>query len=154
MNDKSTTIPTIWYRWLVAVCTITTIFALLLVVAPGLFHSTLGEITYNSFFDNNEYAHLSDAELSYQDWMLGVLGATMIGWMLAISWLLFGPFRRGEQWSWNAITAAIVVWYILDTGTSLAHGVVFNAFFNSGFLFMFGIPLVATFRHFHLRAHE
>ena len=113
--------------------------------------NTLGEITYNSFFDDDPYVTLSDAELSFQDWVHGVLGSTMLGWMVMAGFLVSGPFRRGEQWSWNALAAGILAWFVFDTGTSLAHSVVFNAAFNTIFLVAFGAPLVATFRAFHPR---
>jgi hypothetical protein len=146
---KEESIPAIWWRWLLVVCVVVAVFGLMLAIAPGVFHSTLGQITYNSFFEHDAYAALSAGELTYQDWLMGVLGATMAGWLVMMGWLVAGPFRRGERWAWTAITLGMIVWFVLDTGTSLAHGVVFNAISNLGFLFGFGIPLVATYRHFH-----
>lgn len=147
---KEGSIPAIWWRWLLVVCVVGTVFGLVLVIVPGVFHSTLGRITYNSFFANHDaYTALSANELGYQDWLFGLLGAVMAGWLVMMGWVVAGPFRRGERWAWSAIVVSMAVWFVFDTGTSLVHGVVFNAVFNLGFLLGFGIPLAATYRHFH-----
>lgn len=146
---KEESIPTVWWQWLLVVCMIGVVFGLVLVIVPGVFHSTLGRLTYNSFFEHDAYATLSAPELAYQDWLFGLLGAVMAGWLITIGWLVIGPFRRGEGWAWSAITVSMAAWFVLDTGTSLAHGVIFNALFNLGFLIGFGIPLAVTYRYFH-----
>ncbi len=141
--------PVLWQRWLLAACGLSAIFGLSLIVAPGLFHSTLGSLTYNSFFEGDAFASLSAAEVAHQDFMFSLLGTLMVAWMVNIGALVAIPFRRGERWAWNAIGAGVLTWFLLDGGVSLAYGLVWNAFFNLGFLIAFGIPLLASYRTFH-----
>ncbi len=142
-------VPSLWWKWLLALSIIGIIFGLVMALAPGVFHSTLGQITYNSFFEGDAYTELTEPELANQDWLLSLLGSVMVGWLIAVGFIAYYPFRQGEQWAWTAVTVGIVVWFVLDTGSSLANGVVFNAVFNLGFLVGFGLPLLATYRHFH-----
>ncbi len=146
MNE---TIPSLWWKWLLAFSIIGIIFALVMALAPGVLHSTLGQLTYNSFFEGDAYAELTEPELAYQDWLYSVLGSTMVGWLVVVGFIAYYSFRQGERWAWNAVAVGIVAWFVLDTGSSLANGVVFNAVFNLIFLAGFGAPLLATYRHFH-----
>ena len=68
--------------------------------------------------------------------------------MLVIIVLARGPFVGGERWAWNAIAWPSVGWYIIDTTFSIAHGAWGNVLLNTGTALMFGVPLLASRRHF------
>ena len=142
-----TKVPALWWQWLLAVSLIAVLFGLVMVVAPGLI-KPLSETAYNSFFADDRYSRLSAEDVAFQDWLYGVLGATMVGWCLIVAFIAYYPFRAAERWAWQALCIAIAVWYVLDTGTSWLHGVTFNVLFNTGLLIAFGVPLVASRRFF------
>ncbi len=78
----------------------------------------------------------------------GIIGAVMAGWMMVIIMLARGPFRAGERFAWNAIAWPLLGWYVIDTTFSIAHGVWGNVLLNTGTALMFGVPLLASRRHF------
>ena len=78
----------------------------------------------------------------------GIIGAVMAGWMMVIIMLARGPFRAGERFAWNAIAWPLLGWYVIDTTFSIAHGVWGNVLLNTGTALMFGMPLLASRRHF------
>lgn len=78
----------------------------------------------------------------------GIIGAVMAGWMMVIMALARGPFRAGERFAWNSIAWPLLGWYVIDTTFSIAHGAWGNVLLNTGTALMFGVPLLASRRHF------
>lgn len=78
----------------------------------------------------------------------GIIGAVMVGWMLSIIALARGPFLSGQRHAWQAIAWPLAGWYLVDTAFSVAHGVWGNVLLNTATAAMFGIPLLASRRHF------
>ncbi len=78
--------------------------------------------------------------------IMGVLGATMASWAIALLFVVALPFARRERWAWWCVVASLCAWAPVDTGISLAHGVRVNAGFNAMALIMLAIPLAATWR--------
>lgn len=140
-------IPAIWWRWLLVVSLIGMLFGAVMVLAPGML-KPLSQPSYNSFFATDRYSELPVGDVAFQNWLYGVLGATMIGWCLTVAFIAGYPFRAGERWAWQALCTAIIVWYVLDTGTSWLHGVFVNVALNTVLLVAFGVPLVASRRSF------
>jgi hypothetical protein len=79
--------------------------------------------------------------LDYTTFIFGVLGAVIIGWMVLTFIVARGPLRRREPWSWMAVAVSIGVWFVVDTGFSLAVRQVEHALFNVAFLVAIAIPL-------------
>jgi hypothetical protein len=82
-----------------------------------------------------------------------MLGAVMIGWMLALLAIVIGPFQRGEAWAWWAISLSLGGWFAIDTTASLLTCFPGNALLNLGFGLAFAVPLAASrsrFRHTQL----
>ncbi len=86
--------------------------------------------------------------LGYLRFANGIIGAVMAGWMLVIIVLARGPFRAGERWAWQAMAWPLLGWYVIDTAFSIGHGVWGNVLLNTGTGLMFGVPLLASRRHF------
>ena len=84
--------------------------------------------------------------LDYTTFIFGVLGAVILGWMVLTFIVARGPLRRREPWAWTAVAASIGVWFVVDTGFSLAVGQVEHAVFNVGFLVPIAIALAALRR--------
>lgn len=78
--------------------------------------------------------------------VFGVLGAAIVGWMVTFGAIVLGPLRRRQTWAWWAITAASIVWFVLDTALSLALGFVGHALSNIVFAVALGVPLAAIRR--------
>lgn len=91
---------------------------------------------------------LPDPAQGYIRFAHGILGAVMAGWMLAIILLARGPFVAGERYAWEAIAWPLSGWYLIDTCFSLAHGVWGNVLLNTALAVLFGVPLIASRRHF------
>jgi hypothetical protein len=133
MEEK---VPGIWWKWLVAASGFVVLFGFVL-----LFFG-------DDLFLDPPLDALASEDRAFQSWVYGVLGAVMVGWGILLLYVAYVPFRRGERWAWHSLFLALVVWYVLDTGASLYHGVYLNAAFNTGFLVIFGIPLLASARRF------
>lgn len=88
----------------------------------------------------------SDDAITYIRLILGIAGAVMAGWMLALIYLIKGPLKAGEVWAWKAITYSVVFWYVVDTAYSLYLGFPENALLNTGFVIAFAPPLIMTAR--------
>ncbi len=88
------------------------------------------------------------AASSYQGFIYGLTGAVMAGWGVCIAFIAAYPFQRREPWAWACLLVGLTLWYVVDTGFSLAYGVVFNAIGNTVLLIAAGLPLVLTRRHF------
>jgi hypothetical protein len=135
-----------WQRWLL-------IFSLLL-VDLGLYMAFLKGTIYFALFDNlinpvfwaSTMAPASVA--GFQEWIYGVLGATLAGWGTFLAFMAYYPFKQKEKWAWNCILAGVLVWYLPDTFTSLQFGVYFNAVGNTVLFILLMLPLLFTRKDF------
>ncbi len=85
----------------------------------------------------------------FQAWACSVTFATMAGWGLCLAFIAANAFATRQSWAWWAIAASVAVWYPLDTGRSLFHGVYVNALLNTALLLAVAVPLAFTFGEFH-----
>lgn len=119
------------------------------VIAVGLYAAALvliGGIVADEVFGplgfGPESADITGgAAYEYSTFIFGVLGAVIIGWMVAMLFIVRGPLRRREPWAWNAVATSIGIWFLVDTGFSLAVGQVEHGIFNVAFLLAVAIPL-------------
>lgn len=81
--------------------------------------------------------------LDYTQFVYGVLGAVMVGWAVALWFVVTVPIRRRQRWAWNAVSASTATWFIIDSTLSLVSGYGENAVLNLAFALLFGVPLVA-----------
>ena len=139
---------TFWSRWLVAVSFISMVLGVVLALAPGVTHSTMGVFVYDTIAGEGAFAALTESDLAVQNMLYGILGAVMVSWMIVIGWLAYIPFRRGERWAWLAIGVSVFASFVIDSTVSATNGMPMNVLFNIGFLILFGIPLLATYRQF------
>lgn len=113
-----------------------------MVVAPDIARQIIGRLIFSS---SEAISAFGDPAVSYIALVHGVLGAVMIGWGVALLFLMFGPFRRGSRESWLTIAISLAAWFVPDIAFSLWHGFWQNAVVNSAFAVLFAIPLVATY---------
>jgi hypothetical protein len=71
-----------------------------------------------------------------------VLGAVMAGWTVMMIQIVRGPLREGSAWALSVLINSLLVWFVLDTGMSLALGFPLHALFNVPFALALAIPLI------------
>jgi len=135
----------LWKRWLLIAGTVMVGFGAALAFLSGMpFFEAFNE-QFNAPFWGAEA--LTGAELSYQRWVNGVLGATMIGWGIFFLFIVKYPLEKKEPWAWSCILFGIVTWFIIDTGISVYFGVYANALLNTALLLLVLVPLAFTKRY-------
>ena len=73
-----------------------------------------------------------------------LLGSVMIGWAMTVRTLAQAAVSTGDPALWRGMTLAIVTWYVLDSGASIASGVPVNALSNTLFVGGYLIPVLAS----------
>lgn len=132
-----------WRRWLMAVTGGVMVYSAALILLPTVMQRLFDTL----FFASPDLATQFGAEANaYIRFVYGVLGAVIIGWMVTFMSLLIGAFQHPQRSTWRTLTLSIAVWFVVDSGFSVAIGIVPHAIFNIGFLILFAIPLAATYR--------
>ncbi len=135
-----------WQRWLFGVGLLIILFGIMMALFSGtkLFQPFDSQV--NPVFWGTE--RLADNVRRFQQWIYGVLGATVAGWGILLTFIAHYPFKKKEKWSWDCLLVALLVWFLVDTAISLHFRVYFNAIFNTVLLILVVLPLVFTRRHF------
>jgi hypothetical protein len=127
-----------WRRWLISASVLIGLYAASLVVA--------GPVTSRLFdvlgFGMRSGAIPEGLPQHHVLFVYGVLGSVLVGWMVLVAAVAAVPLRAGEPWAWRAVTLSVAIWFLLDTGFSLAMGSWQHAVFNLGFVAALGVPLV------------
>lgn len=136
-----------WQTWLFVISIVLIVFGLLL----AFFNQSVPfEVTFNANVDPHFWgleAPTPDA-LLFQQWIYGVLGATIAGWGALLASLIRAAFHKKELWVWNSILYSMALWYVADTAISLQFSVEFNVIFNTLLLILVALPLTFTRRYF------
>jgi hypothetical protein len=77
-----------------------------------------------------------------------VLGATLAGWGICITFIAHDAFQRKEKWAWTCVTGGVRVWFVIDTSISLMNRVYFNVVLNVVILIGAILPLIFSRKHF------
>jgi hypothetical protein len=134
-----------WSRLIQAAAAVVLTLSAVLMLAPDL-----GERVFNLvYFQQLASPVPAPAPVAgYIQFANGIIGAVMAGWMFTVIMLARGPFQAGQALAWRTIAYPLAGWYAVDTAFSIAHGVWGNVLLNTGTALMFGIPLVASRKHF------
>lgn len=135
-----------WQRWLFGVGLLIILFGIMMALFSGTTLFQLFDSQVNPVFWGTE--GLADNVRRFQQWIYGVLGATVAGWGILLTFIAHYPFKKKEKWSWDCLLVALLVWFLVDTAISLHFRVYFNAIFNTVLLILVVLPLVFTRRHF------
>ena len=135
-----------WQRWLLVVSVVIVVFGLMMAFFNGTVLFQIFDRLINPVFWSA--GELPEGVNEFQRFVYGVLGATMAGWGIFITFMAQYPFKSKERWAWNCIALGLGVWYVADTGISLYHGVSFNALFNTVLMIVVVPPLVFTRKEF------
>jgi len=126
-----------WIIWLQIALAMLLVYSLVLVFAgsvAGAWFSALG-------FGPPERANAPEVR-DYLKLPFMVLGAVMAGWTVMMIQIVQGPLREGSAWALSVLISSLVVWFVLDTGMSLALGFPMHALFNVPFALALAIPLI------------
>ena len=113
-----------WWRWLVVVTLGVLLFGIPLIVAPGFTRRFFGLLLFSS---PESLATFGAPAVAYITLVHGVLGAVMVGWGVALLFVLLGPFRHRSKQGWLALVVSLLAWFVLDTALSLWSGFWQNA---------------------------
>lgn len=126
----------LWLTWLQLVLLAVFVYAIVLVVAGSVAGSLF------SFFGFGPPASIDTSEVrAYLALPTMVLGAVLAGWASLMLAVVRGPVRDGAPWALPAMSRAVALWYVLDSGMSLVLGFPTHALFNVPFAVALGVPL-------------
>ncbi len=135
-----------WWRWLMLMVGGVLLFSLSLILVPDTMQDFFNGLFFSS---SGAQATFSAQAFHYINFVYGLLGAVMLGWMVMIWRVVMGPFRRGEREAWNTLALSIMIWFVVDSSFSLVMGFPANAVFNTLIFLLFAAPLAATYKNFH-----
>lgn len=137
---------TFWQKWLLVLGVFIVVFGIGMALLNNTPVFELLDNQINPVFWNQE--PLPQPTEAFQNFIYGVLGATMAGWGVFIAFIAHHPFREKAQWAWNCLLVGMLIWYLVDTLISLNAQVYFNATFNTILLVLVGLPLAFSRKHF------
>jgi len=147
------TVPVFWSRWIVFLSLFLILYGLAMMVAPQTMNSVLvGPLLYHDEAQRIAFAAMVEPDVTFFNIINGLLGTVTIGYAILIGWIAFEPFHNGERWAWNALAMSVTVWAVLEGYLKLSYGLGMWSQAHLGLLVAFGIPLLATYRDFHVPA--
>lgn len=114
-----------WARWLAVIGGVFAVFGVVMAVAgsTGPFRAVFGPLIDSAFWDHGVTAEAT----RFQAWVYGAWGGTTAGFGLLIAFAsrsIFAPERAPLR---RGLIAAVTLWFVVDTGASVAYGVWGNA---------------------------
>lgn len=131
-----------WQRWLFLASVAFALFGLLAAWFPfAPFFAPRNDAIARVFFDGAWTPRV----IAFHAFSAGPLGGTIAGFYVLQAFIAAVPFRRREPWAWQATLAGMLVWFVIDSAVSIAHGAAFNVYLvNLVPLVLFGVPLAMT----------
>ncbi len=143
---------TFWHRWLLLASIFLAAFGIFVACFPDSpLLSLWNAAVARRFFDGA----VPEQAQALKSFLFGPLGATIAGFYVLQTFIVWNAFRRKEKWAWRAIVAGTLLWFVVDSSRSLYHEAFFNVWMiNLPALALSGIPLTMTFRYFYGAARE
>ena len=130
-----------WRGWFQVWCVSIVLFGA--VLCGGAFEATSGPIrllltTFNSAVDPR-----FDATLRFS---LALMGAVSIGWAVTLAFIIRAAIAMEDRARplWNAITAGMVSWFVIDCTLSITTGFWPNVLPNLALAGMYGVGLIGS----------
>lgn len=135
-----------WHKWLLVSSILYSIVGVAITLFPTIFLFKSYTTYIGSTFFHGE---LTQEIASFRNFIFAPLGATIAGYFLMQTFIVWGPFYHRETWSWQAIFWPLLLWFVIDSGMSIYHGAFFNVWMiNLWTLLLIGLPLMMTRREF------
>jgi hypothetical protein len=130
-----------WRAWFMAWCISLGIFGL--VLAGGAIEATSAPVRLILSMLHRDGAIAFDPALRFS---LAVLGAVSFGWAVMLSLIIDAAIDLGEAGRplWNAITAGLVSWFVIDSTLSMVTGFGLNVVPNVMLAGMYVIGLIGS----------
>ena len=130
-----------WRVWFFAWCFSVGLFGA--VLAGGAFESTSGPVRLVLTGLHGPGQLNFDPVLRFS---LAVMGGVSIGWAVTLAFILKAAIEQGEQARplWNAITAGMISWFVIDSTLSVATGFGLNVVPNVALAATYGIGLLGS----------
>ncbi len=135
-----------WQRWLLVVSCVITVLGIIMAFSKLTLFFELSDKQYNPIFWGAE--SITTEIEKFQIWNFGVLGAVVSGWGVFFIFIARYPFRQREKWSWNAIVAGSILWFVIDTSYSIYYLVYPNIALNIILFVVIILPLIFTRKEF------
>jgi hypothetical protein len=135
-----------WQKWLFVIGLLITVFGIMMAFLNGTPLFALFNSQVDPAFWGTE--GIAENARTFQQWIYGVLGATVAGWGIFMAFIAHYPFKRREKWSWTCLVVGLLLWYLVDTAISLNFRVYFNAVFNTVLLILVMLPVILTRKYF------
>jgi hypothetical protein len=145
-------VPKLWWIWLLVVSIAASLGGLVLTLGSLLLQPAFNSI-YEFMFGLGATTTLSATERVMVNVGLAIGGGLQAGVSVIIGFMAYYPLRRGERWAWNACVWSLILWLVLDTGTTVWYclngypGLWLKIVNDLCFVVMFGIPYVALHRY-------
>ncbi len=138
-----------WHRWLLLVSILFCLVGLAIACLPD---SPFLDLWNTKVEDRFHPGGTTPEIMHLRNFLLAPLGATIAGFYILQSFIVFGPFKRREPWAWWAVALATFGWFLIDSARSLQHEAGFNVMIiNSPTLILVALPLGATWRNFMIK---
>ena len=127
-----------WQTWLTIWCAAVALFGLLL--AGAAFEPTQGPAQILFALMGPTGTATFDTQARFA---IGLMGAVTLGWGLT-TWVLIAAAPTLPPAVWTRLTAAITVWFVIDSTISIATGYWLNAVSNTIFVAAYLLPILRT----------
>ena len=130
-----------WRNWFVIWCFAICMFGV--VLAGGAFEATSAPVRLVLAMLRGPSEALFDPPLRFS---LAVLGAVSIGWAVTLYFVIGAAIALGDRGRplWNAISAGMVSWFVIDSSLSIATGFGLNAVANLALAAMYVVGLFGS----------
>ncbi len=137
-----------WRAWFFIWCLSIGLFGV--VLALGALPATDAPVRLVLALTHGPTEPLFDPPLRFS---LGVMGGVSIGWAVMLHFVVQEAIRQGAAGRplWNAISAGMITWFVIDSALSCATGYGLNVIPNIGLV---GIYLVGLMRSGALKAAD
>lgn len=137
-----------WQRWLTYSNIAAVIVGFVCAFAGNsIFLQPHNDATREVFFGGKPFP---PEALLMKNWLFGIIGGTIVGFHLLMIGISEFAFKKGEKWAYWTLVLGLLSWFAVDSSVSIYYGAVHNVtLINLVALIGVGLPLVASFRHFH-----
>jgi pheromone shutdown protein TraB len=131
----------LWKTWIAAWCWGVILFGAVLAAAGLPATDGVARALYNVL--GNLPAGTDVFEPVGMRFSVALMGALSIGWGFTVLFLLPAVHSAGAP-AWRGLTAAILIWFVIDSAFSVMTGFALNAVSNIGLVAFYLVPVLAS----------